>query len=391
MNGMGGMMHGGGMMGPFGQMQQLMQMWHMMMDDDYTGNGNGGCYGYHCKKRRVEGLSNGYKRKGLSDEQTFDRMMNRMRRRRMMIDGTVDMVEWMGVRKCLIVGGEELCVVVFDGDGWEVEIEIVGRGESKEGGVELDWWDMQWSNFKMEQLFEVFGGLNANESGVVDEDDDEGVMDYYVGLFAGSLVGGMLRNERLLFADAYDDERMGLDMDDGVVDYFETISYGLTVDGDTTFGCGMFVDGYRLCVNETKVFYFVKDTTDDGGSIDDDPPIDWTNEEDDNDDEDDGDRIRILFEEFTRHMIERELESTTFSIDSDADWTEVEIVNGGEDIRRVCDYVAMVKLCVEYDEGAAHGDEYYVSVQRMVEQHRKDLILQHAERINEWLKWSVLD
>merc|ERR1712113_415383 len=205
-------------------------------------------------------------------------------------------------------------------------------------------------------------------------------------LFLGPLSYGMSKNE-LIFSDdfGYDDlEYSYLDIptDNDIIDYFDTFILEWNNENDwtkyknTTTKCNDVIlsyISYSICIendyNNVGLIYFTKN---------------------DNDDDIFYDEGLKAFYEKTNFMVSAELDNTKLNIINDTDWTEIYEIyendenNVGIQKKKLCNYISMIRLCVEGDatEKVLFLKDFKISIEYLSDEESKLVIRENNEIFN---------
>eukprot|EP01083_Nonionella_stella_P152110 487179_1 len=196
-------------------------------------------------------------------------------------------------------------------------------------------------------------------------------------LFMGPVNYAMVRNELIFFDDfGYDLKYLDLRLptDHDMIDYFDTFVLesqnandwmAMTSRSDKCNDVVLSHISYWICVNEKGLIYFERHQGTNDTLYD---------------------ESLQLFYERTRGMINEELDQTKLNMMNDGDWSEVyAIQQQGEERKKLCDYVSMMKLCVE-----GESNHFNITIHYLSDEVSKQMIRQANEILNEWVVWSDL-
>eukprot|EP01083_Nonionella_stella_P293779 999054_1 len=196
-------------------------------------------------------------------------------------------------------------------------------------------------------------------------------------LFMGPVNYAMVRNELIFFDDfGYDLKYLDLRLptDHDMIDYFDTFVLesqnandwmAMTNTSDKCNDVVLSHISYWICVNEKGLIYFERHQGTNDTLYD---------------------ESLQLFYERTRGMINEELDQTKLNMMNDRDWSEVyAIQQQGEERKKLCDYVSMMKLCVE-----GESNHFNITIHYLSDEVSKQMIRQANEILNEWVVWSDL-
>eukprot|EP01083_Nonionella_stella_P293780 999058_1 len=329
-------------------------------------------------------------------------------RRRIMGQGKINNMHVVGVKKCKLLYFTEICVT-FDVVNSRIAVDytVKDRREIKVSDGVKSWQ-------RMESLVELFGDVLWSEIGCEKQDEmdmnmDPDLLDSFLDriisqdttsnetfglkldakelealetkhrmqLFMGPVNYAMVRNELIFFDDfGYDLKYLDLRLptDHDMIDYFDTFVLesqnandwmAMTNTSDKCNDVVLSHISYWICVNEKGLIYFERHQGTNDTLYD---------------------ESLQLFYERTRGMINEELDQTKLNMMNDRDWSEVyAIQQQGEERKKLCDYVSMMKLCVE-----GESNHFNITIHYLSDEVSKQMIRQANEILNEWVVWSDL-
>eukprot|EP01083_Nonionella_stella_P064388 167733_1 len=285
-------------------------------------------------------------------------------RRRIMGQGKMNNMHVVGVKKCKLLYLTEICVT-FDAVNNKINVDytVKDRREIKVSDGIKSW-------KRVESLVELFEDVLWNEKedelgmNIMTDDLMDSFFDRIMSqdttsndtfglkldakelealetqnmmqLFAGPVNYGMIRNDLIFFDDFGYDLDLSVPIDDDMIDYFDTFVLesqnandwmAMTNTSDKCNDVVLSHISYWICVNEKGLIYFERHQGTNDTLYD---------------------ESLQLFYERTQAMINEELDQTKLNMMNDRDWSEVyAIQQQGEERKKLCDYVSMMKLCVE--------------------------------------------